>query len=71
MANQIGSFFETSVDREDVAKGIALHLKNFWDPRMRRQIIGYVKESGGPDLTEAVRKAVLILQAEDARRPSA
>jgi formate dehydrogenase subunit delta len=60
MANQIGDFFAPYPDRDEVVNSIALHLKNSWDPRMRRQIIEYAK-GGGADLNEPVRKAVLAL----------
>ncbi len=70
MANQIGKFFETSADPDDAVKGIAQHIRNFWDPRMRRQIIAYARENGR-ELDEPVRKAILMLAAQDAGRPSA
>jgi formate dehydrogenase subunit delta len=61
MANQIGDFFAPYPDSDDVIKSIALHLKNSWDPRMRRQIIEYVNQGGGADLKEPVRAAILEL----------
>ena len=61
MANQIGDFFAAYPDRDYVIGSIAQHLKNSWDPRMRRQIIEYVNQTGGQDLKEAVREAVLNL----------
>ncbi len=63
MANQIGDFFSAYPDRDEVVKSIATHLKNSWDPRMRRQLIAYVDDSGGPDLNEPVRLAVLNLES--------
>ena len=36
MANQIGAFFEAMPDREEALEGIAMHIKRFWEPRMRR-----------------------------------
>jgi formate dehydrogenase subunit delta len=41
MANQIGSFFETMPDRQEGLAGIAKHLKDFWDPRMRKELLAY------------------------------
>jgi len=61
MANQIGDFFAAYPDRDYAVGSIAQHLKNSWDPRMRRQIIEYVNQSGGADLKEQVREAVLDL----------
>jgi formate dehydrogenase subunit delta len=60
-ANQIGDFFAAYPDRDEVVKSIATHLKNSWDPRMRRQIIEYA-HAGGPDLKPLVRDAVLALE---------
>ncbi len=64
MANQIGDFFAPYPDHSEVIKSIALHLKNSWEPRMRRQIFDYVDRSGGPDLKPLVREAVRSLEAQ-------
>jgi hypothetical protein len=48
-----------------------VHLKNSWDPRMRRQIFQHVEETGGGDLKELVRAAVLTLEMAPARREEA
>jgi formate dehydrogenase subunit delta len=61
VANQIGDFFAPYPDHREVVKSIATHLKNSWDPRMRRQIIQYAR-GGGADLKPAVREAVLALE---------
>lgn len=58
MANQIGAFFEVEAEREEALSNIANHLKKFWDPRMRRQIIAYVEEEGGTGLMEIVLQAI-------------
>jgi formate dehydrogenase subunit delta len=63
MANQIGDFFAPYPDRGEVVNSIALHLKNSWDPRMRRQIIEYAS-NGGADLHDSVRQAVLSLRTK-------
>jgi formate dehydrogenase subunit delta len=57
MANQIGSFFATQHGR-DPAIAIADHLKKFWDPRMRKQIIAYAEQGGAglkPDVLRALK----------------
>jgi NADH-dependent formate dehydrogenase delta subunit FdsD len=66
MANQIGDFFAPYPDRSQVVMSIATHLKNAWEPRMRRQIIEYVDQSGGPDLKPQVRDAILTLERPQA-----
>ncbi|OIQ89713.1 NADH-dependent formate dehydrogenase delta subunit FdsD [mine drainage metagenome] len=57
MANQIGQFFEAEPDRNQAVKDIALHLKRFWDPRMRSAIIAHV-DQGGAGLMEIVATAI-------------
>ncbi len=66
MANQIGDFFAPYPDRDEVIHSIAVHMKNSWELRMRRQIIDYVYETGGPDLKAPVREAVLSLESRPA-----
>ena len=65
MANEIGEFFESSYEHQAAVSSIAQHLKNFWDPRMRRELIGYARVGGG-ELRAAVREAVLTLEASPA-----
>jgi formate dehydrogenase subunit delta len=65
MANQVGDFFAAYPNREEVVKSIATHLKNSWEPRMRRQIVEYAR-SGGQELKPLVREAVLALEAPQA-----
>ena len=63
---KIGDFFAPYPDHDEAIKSIAVHLKNSWDPRMRRQIADYVNQSGGADLKESVRAAILTLTAPSA-----
>ena len=42
MANQIGGFFKSYPDKEQATKDIAVHMKKFWPPVMRKEIIAYV-----------------------------
>ena len=51
MANQIGAFFEAMPDREEAMAGVMQHLRNYWDPRMRRQLLKHVADEGGAGLT--------------------
>ncbi len=64
MANDIGVFYQTLPDRNEAITSIATHLKNFWEPRMRREIIAHAKRGAGqePELMEIVREAILTLQ---------
>ncbi|HWA21043.1 MAG TPA: formate dehydrogenase subunit delta [Caulobacterales bacterium] len=62
MANQIGKFFAAQGEDEAVA-GTLDHLKKFWEPRMRAQIVSHL-EAGGAGLTPHVRAAVERLRVE-------
>jgi formate dehydrogenase subunit delta len=59
MANQIGKFFASQGEAEAVS-GVEDHLRRFWDPRMRREIVAFAR-GGGEGLDPAVRAAVLRL----------
>ncbi|WP_349605654.1 MULTISPECIES: formate dehydrogenase subunit delta [Cupriavidus] len=58
MANQIGSFFEAMPDREEAVSDIAGHIKRFWEPRMRKALLGHVDAEAGNGLLEIVQEAV-------------
>ena len=58
MANQIAKFFETQGETRAVPQ-IAQHIKDFWDPRMRRGILEHVASGGAgldPLALAAIRK---------------
>ena len=57
MANDIGSFFKSEPDRTLAISGIEQHIRNFWEPRMRKEIVEYI-ENGGTDLMDIVAEAV-------------
>ncbi|OAI17029.1 formate dehydrogenase [Methylomonas lenta] len=57
MANDIGSFFKSEPDRTLAIAGIEQHIRNFWEPRMRKEIVEYI-EKGGTDLMDIVAEAV-------------
>jgi formate dehydrogenase subunit delta len=56
MANQIGHFFSAQPGGHAV-DDIAAHLRKFWEPRMRRQIVAHL-DAGGVGLDPPVRQAV-------------
>ena len=62
MANQIGDFFESHPDREEAPREIALHLKKFWAPQMRAQLLEHAERTGGADLGTGVLSALQLLQ---------
>lgn len=58
MANQIATFFHSQPDG-DMAEKVAGHLNDFWDPRMRRQLLDYVAQGGeglDPVVIEAAKR---------------
>lgn len=59
MANRIGDFFESAADRSEVENGIADHLKKFWAPRMRLQLLEYIDREHGAGLKEIVITSIL------------
>lgn len=63
MANQIARFMETKPHAEGVA-GVASHINDFWEPRMRKQFFE-ILETGGDGFRPLVREA-----AEQIRRPA-
>ena len=60
MANQIATFFR-SYPHEEAVEGVATHIRQFWDPRMRRTLLAHV-EAGGEGLEALVLEAVSRLK---------
>ena len=63
MANNITAFFRAEPERETAIRSIANHLKMFWDPRMRKQIVAHYR-AGGNGLDELTGEAVKRLAEE-------
>ncbi len=61
MANDIGNFFKAEPDHALAVEGVATHIRRFWDPRMRKEILAYA-EGGGEGMMELVREAVFKLR---------
>jgi formate dehydrogenase subunit delta len=58
MANQIGKFFAHQKQPQAV-ESIAGHLRQFWDPRMRRTILAHLDDADvhlDPSVREAVER---------------
>lgn len=45
MANRIGQFFSAMPDRPEALEGIALHIRRFWEPRMRRALRAHIADA--------------------------
>lgn len=59
MANQIAAFFN-SQSGIDAAESVANHLRDFWAPPMRRQLVDYV-QAGGAGLDETAQRAARLI----------
>ena len=57
MANDIATFFAAEPDRTAAVEATANHLRRFWAPRMRREIVAHHR-AGGAGLGEIAREAV-------------
>jgi formate dehydrogenase subunit delta len=64
MANSIGDFFESEPDKAKAAKGVAEHIRSFWDPRMRREIFAHIDQASGEGLTDLVRTGLVSHRKE-------
>jgi formate dehydrogenase subunit delta len=58
MANQIGDFFEAMPERGEALEGIAQHLKKFWEPRMRHELLAYLDSGQTTELHAMVLEAI-------------
>jgi formate dehydrogenase subunit delta len=66
MVNDIANYFASEPDHAAAVAGVAGHLKRFWEPRMRKQIIAHV-EAGGHGLSDLGLEGVQALaQAQKA-----
>jgi formate dehydrogenase subunit delta len=71
MANDIGAYFASEPDPEQAARDVAAHLRRYWEPRMRRQMISYYEERRGAGLSEPALRGVALLAAAEPRQAAA
>jgi formate dehydrogenase subunit delta len=71
MTNEIGEFFAGTTDAQQAARDVANHLKRYWEPRMRAQMIDYYEQRQGAGLTDLARNAVALLAAASPAGPAA
>ncbi len=64
MANEISMFFASESAPAQAANDVATHLRRFWEPRMRRQIVSHYEEHQGEGLNDLARRAVALLAAD-------
>lgn len=58
MANRIGDFFEAMPDHTEAVDGIATHIRKFWDPRMRRELLAALDAGAAAQLKGIVAEAL-------------
>ena len=63
MANRIGQFFESMPDHAEALAGAADHIRKFWEPRMRAQILQQLDAEAGQALRPFMREAVTAHRA--------
>jgi formate dehydrogenase subunit delta len=64
MANRIGEFFAAFPDRAEAQAEIAQHLRKFWEPRMRQELLAHVDRSADSGLLPIVHQAVIARRHE-------
>ena len=72
MANEIGEFFSGVEvnDPQAAARDVANHLRRYWEPRMRAQMLKYYEERDGAGLSELAKSAVALLHAASQAPPA-
>ncbi|MAU44465.1 formate dehydrogenase subunit delta [Salipiger thiooxidans] len=65
MANQIATFF-ASQPGDHGAEDVAAHINDFWEPRMRSQLIAFI-EAGGEGLHPLVIQSLGHIRAPAAQ----
>jgi formate dehydrogenase subunit delta len=64
MANQIAAFFEGEggdAHLDEAARLTATHIRRYWEPRMRKEMIEYFQQHGGEGLDNVARSGVALL----------
>ena len=61
MANDIAANLAAEPDRAEAVATMTLHLRRFWEPGMRAQILAYL-DQGGSELDVLARDAVAALR---------
>jgi formate dehydrogenase subunit delta len=70
MVNEISAFWEGEAGPKDAPASVATHLKRYWDPRMRKQIVEHYRAGAG-GLCDIARAGVAILAQPQSPAPEA
>ncbi len=65
-ANQIADFFRP-YDDEEATSGVAGHIRQFWDPRMRADLARYLSEDDSGFTEIALKGAQIVVQEDHAK----
>jgi formate dehydrogenase subunit delta len=71
MANEIGDFFSGASEPQNAPRDVATHIRRYWEPRMRAQMLKYYEERQGAGLTDLAKSAVALLHAASKAAPGA
>lgn len=64
MANRIGQFFQAMPEHAEAIDGIATHIRKFWEPRMRRELLAALDAGSAQALLPVVQEALRLRRAE-------
>ena len=72
MVNEIGDFFSGADvnDAQAASRDVANHIKRYWEPRMRAQMLKYYEERQGAGLTDLAKNAVALLHGASKAPPA-
>jgi formate dehydrogenase subunit delta len=68
MANDIGKFFAGYPSHDEAVVAVEHHLRHFWEPRMRRDLVDYAAR-GGNGLKPLVREAIELMTRQTRPEP--
>ena len=57
MVNDIANFFASEPDHATGVAGVAGHIRRYWEPRMRKQILAHL-DAGGHGLSDLGREGL-------------
>jgi len=66
MVNEIAAFF-AGEDPGKAPENVANHLRRYWDPRMRKQILQHIN-AGGEGLSPVAQAGVALISEHSSRR---
>ncbi len=69
MANSIGGFFDAMPDREESLHGISDHIRMFWAPRMREQLVAHCQDTDNAGVMPIVAEALARYSILPAAQP--